>query len=272
MKNVKVFWKIIDDMLTPFILTRKRFMYVWCLPFGKGDADHVLKVIRKSLLLCKEWNDFHQHEKDAFINLLNERQIQFLSKSTLFKNIFTFKTLQSKEILWSIPKVIQLKGKEFNEIRANKNHLHRNHPSISFREYTPSDNRDVRELKEIWNDTAGQKYKNITDQNLFHVILQHYQALHEMIYVATIEDKVVGIVTGSILPNGLSWGCIAKAHPSYKGLSEFIYTEFAKAINEIDPNVTLLHVGSDNNHEGLRRFKEKFRPVEVLELYALKMR
>jgi uncharacterized protein len=272
LKNVTVYWKVIDDMLTPFILTKKKFMYIWCLPFGNGDAEDVLRVTRRCLLLCKEWNDLFHHQKRAFVNLMNERQLQFISKSVLFRRSFSFKKYRSKEILWSIPKVTQLKGKEFNDIRSLRNKLRRNNPSLTFRKYTSADYEALVELKEMWNKTSGKKYKKITDTNLFYQVLHHYQDLRELVFVATIEEKVVGFVTGSILPNGLSWGCIAKAHPAYKGLSEFLYTEFAKEIYHKDPEVVLLHVGSDNNQEGLRRFKEKFRPVEILDLYALRLR
>ena len=272
LKNIKVFWKIIDHMLVPFIMTKKLYMYVWCLPFGKGNENHVIKVTKKTLLLCKQWNTIYQQKKSATVNLVNERQFQFLASSPLFKENFFYKKYDSKEIIWSVPKLVQLKGKEFSEIRSLRNKLKREHPTILFREYQPTDYKSVKKLKQIWNKTSGQKYKVITDHNLFHQVIHYYQALQEKIYVATVDGKIVGIVTGAILPNGISWGCIAKTLPGYKGLSEYLYTEFAKSMYSINPRLTMLHVGSDNNQEGLRRFKEKFRPIEHLELYALKLR
>lgn len=259
-------------MLVTFIMTKKGFMYVWCLPFGKGNADYVISVTKKGLELCNEWNALHNYKKSAYVNLLNEKQIQFLASSNSFRKTFLYKKFDSKEIIWSVDKITQLKGKEYREIRAIRNKLHRDYPSITFREYSPSDYKGVLALKELWNKTSGQKYERITDRNLFHQILHHYQDLNEMIYVATIEEEIVGFVTGSILPNGLSWGCLAKAHPNYKGVSIYLYTEFAKVIRSKDPNVSLIHVGSDNNEKGLRYFKEKFRPVEKLSQYALKLR
>ncbi|PMC38597.1 hypothetical protein CJ195_09060 [Bacillus sp. UMB0899] len=272
LKNINVYWKIIDSMLVTFIMTKKGFMYVWCLPFGKGNADYVISVTKKGLELCNDWNALHNYKKSAYVNLLNEKQIQFLASSNSFRKTFLYKKFDSKEIIWSVDKITQLKGKEYREIRAIRNKLHRDYPSITFREYSPSDYKGVLALKELWNKTSGQKYERITDRNLFHQILHHYQELNEMIYVATIEEEIVGFVTGSILPNGLSWGCLAKAHPNYKGVSIYLYTEFAKVIRSKDPNVSLIHVGSDNNEKGLRYFKEKFRPVEKLSQYALKLR
>ncbi len=272
LKSLKVVWKIIDNMLVTFILTKKQFMYMWCLPFGQGNADHVLKVTVKSLLLCNEWNNLNNIKRHAYVNLLNERQILFLSSSKKFRKTFLYKQYKSKEIIWSLEKLVKLEGKNFREIRATRNKLIREHPSIILREYTSSDYENVIALKELWNKTSGKKYKKITDQHLFNQILHNYKELDELIYVATIEERVVGFVTGSILPNGIAWGCISKADPNIKGLSIFLYIEFAKILKAKDPSVNLLHVGSDNNEKGLQQFKDKFRPVEKLHLYALKLR
>ena len=272
LKSINVYWKIIDDMLVTFVLTRKNFMFVWCLPFGKCTPKHILRVVKESLALCRQWNSNHFHKRQPFIHLLNRRQVQFLSKSRFFRKIFITKKLKATEYLWDIPKIIELKGKDFREIRGNRNRILRAHPSIQIRAYVPEDYEEVMHVKNVWNKTAGQKYKSITDANLFQQVLQHYKALHEWIYVVTINEKIVAVVTGAILPNGLSWGCAAKALPGYKGLYEYLYTEFISIIHKIQPEIEILHVGSDNNHEGLRKFKEKFRPLEKLSLYSMKLR
>lgn len=270
--NLKVYYKFFDEMLVTFIRTKSEFMYIWCLPFGKGNADHVVKVLLKSLEFCKNWNEENQHAKKPFIYLLNEPQRSFLSTSRFFGKRLKITNHKSREIIWDIPKIVERKGKNFSEIRYLLNRLRKNYPTLAFREFTPSDFNEVFLLKKRWNQDSGRKYKQITDDHTFNLVFNHYQSLKEMIFVATIDEKIVGFVTGAILPNGISWGCIAKGDQEVKGIYEYLYTEFARVIAEQNPEVTLLHTGSDGNHEGLRNFKDKFRPAFRLNLYSLRLR
>lgn len=269
-KNVKIYWKITDDMLATFVLTKKGYLYMWCLPFGEGDANKVTHVLLKCLTLCREWNRHHSMREKPIVNLLNEPQLHFLSNSKLFRRTFRVKSYESKEMIWSIPKVILLKGKEFADIRNSINRIKNNHPYIQIREYEPSDYKRLLELKTHWNRTSGSKYNRITDDHIFKQVLHHYKSLHETILIATIGQRIVGFVSGAVLPNGIAWGCMAKALPEYRGIYEYLYTEFAKYLHEKNPEIILLHTGSDNNHEGLRRFKNKFRPIFTLNLYSIK--
>ncbi|WP_077211713.1 phosphatidylglycerol lysyltransferase domain-containing protein [Bacillus dakarensis] len=271
-KNINVFYKIIDGMLVTFIRTKRNYMFLWCLPIGQGNADHVVKVLMKSLELCRDWNTQYNVTKKPIVYLLNELQLNFLKTSSYFDSFFILTGQKSKEIIWDISKVVERKGKEFQAVRYWLNRIEREYPSLQFRRFTPSDLKQVLFLKKRWNEASGKRYSRITDNHTFTQIFRHYQSLHELIFVATIDDRVVGVVTGEILPNKLAWGCIAKGLPEIKGIYEFLYTEFARNIQELNPEINLLLTGSDNNHEGLRTFKEKFNPVLKLKLYSLKLR
>ncbi len=265
-----VFWKIIDDLLVTFIFTKKKKLLLLCLPFGRGDVNHLLSVLYQSMQFCYA----HNCTRGFYTNIrtVNECQLQYLLTSEKFNQLFAQKKLRGMEKHHSIYKLLDLSGKEFNSIRKSVNKYYRLYPDIKFREYMPSDFEKVLGLNKYWKDTAGTKYKTIIDKDYFNVIIKYYKELDLIALVADCQGDIVGVNIAGILPDGAAWGCICKTRYGIEGLQEAIILKMVHRINEIDPRIQHMNVGSDMGIEGLRRFKEKFKPVLNLERYSIYLR
>ncbi|BAU27865.1 hypothetical protein DFP93_1095 [Aneurinibacillus soli] len=267
----RILWRIVDDMLIPFVLLKKTGLHLVHLPFGCGTPEQVLYVTYKNLQFCNEWNRRNGYYP-ATVRTLNSEQMDFIRVSDKFDEYFEFMKINGVERYFSIQKLIQLVGKDFARIRNLINQFKRNYPQAMIREYNPDDYHSVLQVNKGWKETASTKYSTIFDDVYFYEIMTHYQELGHIILVVEIDKKIVGLVSGGITAPGQSWGCISKRLSQINGLNEAMIIEFAKYIHALNPHVELLNVGSDLGVDGLVSYKEKFRPVRNLERFRITLR
>jgi len=266
----KILWKIVDGMLVTFAYSRKGTLYLMCLPFGRGKAEDVVNVVMKCLMYCYEWN---KHNKSkSVVRMVNSMQLEFLKKLPGFSNHFKAIPLVGLEKHFSVKKLVKLEGKEFRSVRKKINRFRNLYRNIVVRDYKPDDYEKVMQLGEYWSNTSGKKYSRIFDKVYFNEIVKHYKELNHIILLVEDGDKIIGLVSGSELPTGQSWGCLSKFMYEYDGLSEFLIVEFARKINKVNPHIEYMNTGSDLGPGGLRAFKDKFRPVLNLKRYEIQLR
>jgi len=268
-KQVNIFKAMIHDLLVTFILTKNGRLYLPCLPLGRANAEALTDVLLTCSQFCLQFNQKSGYEKKSIINPINSPQLKFLSTSKRFKYYFKEERLTGLERHYSIPLLLNLTGKNFSKIRNKLNKFKRMYPHAIVRNYYPSDYLPIMKLGAEWEETSGAKYKRILDGFYFEPIIKHAKELGHIILVVELDDQVIGMTTGEILPTGQAWGCITKFIKDYQGVSEFLTIEMAKKIHHINPNVKTINVGSDLGSKGLAFFKERFRPVLNYERYAL---
>jgi hypothetical protein len=262
-----LFWKIVDDLLVTFMLTKEQKLSLFCLPFGSCDVDRLITVLHKAMRYCSLYNHVRGHYTK--IRTVNESQLAYLLTSDKFNKLFALKKLRGMEKHFSIDKLTALSGKEFASLRRHVNRFYRLYPEIQFRDYMPADYQQTLALNRYWEETAGTKYKSIIDKEYFNAILKHYRELELIVLVAERKGEIVGVNIAGILPNGEAWGAICKTRKELEGLHEAIILKMVQKINALDPTIQRINVGSDMGREGLRRFKEKFKPVLDLERYRV---
>lgn len=266
----KILWKIIDDMLVTFAYSRKGTLYLMCLPFGRGNSEDVVNVLIKCLMFCYKWNN-HNTSKSV-VRMANSMQLEFLRQSPSFGEHFKVIPLVGIEKHFSVQNLVALEGKEFRNVRKKINRFQNLYGDTIVREYGSDDYEKVMQLGEYWSNTSGKKYSRIFDKVYFREIVKHCKELNHIILLVEEGDKVIGLVSGSELPTGQSWGCLSKFMNEYDGLSEFLIVEFARKINRINPGIEYMNTGSDLGPGGLRAFKDKFRPVLNLKRYEIQLR
>jgi uncharacterized protein len=269
-KIKKILWKIVDDMLVTFGYLKSGFLYLICLPFGKGNPEEVSKVVYKCLSYCNAWNI--NVGSNTLVKVVNATQLDFLRQYENFNQYFKVVGWVGLEKHFSIEKLVSLTGKEFESIRRKINKFHRLYPGVVIREYKAKDFDKVIELGNQWTASAGEKYSVIFDNVYFYEIIRNYKALNHLVLVVELENDIIGMVSGGDLPTGQSWWCLSKFINEYTGLSEILIIELAKAINKINPNVEFMNAGEDLGPGGLRVFKERFKPVMDLRRYAIYLR
>ena len=269
-KRKKIVWKIVDNMLVTFGYLKRGFLYLICLPMGKGSPKNVSNVVYKCLNYCTEFNA--TTESNTLVKVVNETQLNYLRNFEKFNEYFIVVGWVGLEKHFSIEKLVSLPGKEFESIRRKINKFHRLYPAAIIREYKNSDFQKVMDLGKRWIDTAGGKYSVIFDNVYFYEIVKNYRALNHLVLVVELGDEIIGMASGGDLPTGQSWWCLSKFINDYNGLSEVLIIELAKAIHTKNPDVEFMNAGEDLGPGGLRVFKERFKPIMDLRRYALYLR
>ena len=268
LQSYTTFYKIVDGMIAIFFYTAStKKLDLHCLPYGAGSVEHVLLVLTKCLQYCQRYNG---KKKQAVVREINQHQFNFLRQSNTFDLHFRTHTLIGVERHVGIQQLVALEGKSFRNVRHCINQFHHLFPAAKVRKAEPSDFDKLAQLKKHWNQTAGKKYNGVHDDYTYRLITKHYEALHHIVLVVEEQDQIIGMVSGGVLPTGEAWACFSKRMSHAKGLSDVLLVELAREIHRLSPNTKVLNLGRDAGPKGgLRRFKDKFRPLFDLPRYQL---
>lgn len=262
----RILWRIIDDMLVTFVHNKNNGLNIMCLPYGKGNPEKVVNVIYQCMKYCAQWNS--PTSCKTKLRMINDPQRLFLEQEPSFNQLFELSRPCGYERHYGVQNLLNLKGNEFRRVRSRVNKFKKDYSQAKVRNYLPSDYNDLILLNNKWEKTAGQKYKLIFDTIYYQEILKHYDQLKQIVLLVEIDNKIVGMTSGGVLPNGQSWACLRKALLEFDGLSEFLVIELIRAIHNINPAVETMNDGGDLTRE-LKAFKEKFRPVLSLKRYRI---
>lgn len=263
----KILWKVVDDMLVTFGHSFKNSLYLFCLPFGKGSPEKLMKVVLKCLKYCYDWNN--QENNRTLVRIINHNQLEFLRNCPEFDDLFRLVTLRGIERHLEVKRLVSLTGKNFSTIRNKVHKFHRENQDAVVRRYEKRDYEELLELGRHWDRVAGSKHANIFDKTYYREMINHCDELNQIILVVQKGNQIIGMVSGGELPTGQAWGSLLKAKEGIPGLSELLSVEFARELNKINPDIELLNVGSDLGPGGLRDYKLKFRPVLNLKRYQV---
>jgi hypothetical protein len=268
--KLKLLWQIIDGLLVTFVHSSKNSLYLFCLPFGDADPEQIIDVTLKCTRYCNDWNG--QERRRAVIKMINDDQLAFLRESPRFNEYFTTLTWQGIERHFDINKLVTLEGNEFSNVRRRVHKFYRDNPYAEISRYQDADFEELMELDNRWRNTSGSKYAKILDRVYYKELVKHCYELDQLTLVMKINSRIIGMVSGGVLPTGQSWGSVVKFDENFPGLSETLIVELANEIHKIDPKTALMNVGSDLGPGGLREYKLKFRPVLNLKRYQIHLK
>lgn len=269
-KQRTLLWKIIGGLLVTFVLSYKNTLYLFCLPFGKADPEQLVDVMLTSLQYCFDWNG--QDKEKSVVKTINETQLDFLKQSERFDRYFSKTTWVGIERHFDIQKVSELKGKDFENVRNRVNKFYKDNPDAEVCPYQQSDYDRLLELDARWRSTSGQKYANVFDGVYYRELVEYGEQLGQTTIIIKNDGRIIGMISGGVLPTGQAWGSVVKFEENYPGLSETLIVEYARAIHKLNPDTGLMNVGSDLGPGGLREYKLKFRPVLNLKRYQITLR
>jgi hypothetical protein len=271
-KRLIILNSLVDGMLVTWILTTKGRLYLPCLPIGPGGPEHIISVLQRCKSLCEQWNRSTVYEQKPVVAKLSSNQLEYFQQFDSFNDQFSTKLLTGVERHLSVTNLTKLTGKKFSTIRYKLNKFQRNNPNVVLRDYKSDDYDAVVDLGRHWKETSGAKRRKLLDGFYFKATIRNHQALGLENLVVEVDEKIVGMTTGGVLPNGESWGYLTKFDRHFEGISEYMVVAMAKRIHEIDSSVELINVGTDFGNEQLAMAKEKFRPVKTYQRYALTSR
>lgn len=266
--NRQILWKIVDNMLVTFAFRNKDVLYLWSLPFGKGDIDKVIRVLDKCIRFCLNHNN--GSITNTLVRVVNEPQLNFLQTSESFNKNYSYTAIIGREMILNIQNIIDLRGKKMSNVRNKVNKFRREYPNAIIRSYKADDYNELMELQQYWTETSGKKYRDVFDMQSYKELIENHEKLDHFILVAEVDNELVGMVTGGVTQQGEGWSYFIKAKKDLKGLSETLQVELAHKFRQLNPNIQFLNVGSDMGPKGLREFKQKFDPPYSFRRYRIR--
>ena len=266
----QVLWRADDGMLVPFVLSRTGALYLQCLPFGEATPAKAVNVLYRCMQYCLAYNKGDKER--TMLKMAGEKQLAFLRESPAFDRCFTPRAWQGIEQHLSLAKLAGMEGADFANVRNRVRKFYREHPEAGVRLYRPDDFEALLALDRRWRETSGSKYSNLIDGAYYRELVAHGEELGQTTLVMCEHGRIIGMVAGSLLPGGQSWGSLLKFEPGMPGLSETLLVEFAREMRRRDPHAETVNIGSDLGESGLRRYKLKFRPVFSQKRYRVTLK
>lgn len=116
-------------------------------------------------------------------------------------------------------------------------------------------------------ENAGKSDESDYDETKEAILLADELSLSGTVYYA--DGEPAGFILGEALSDGSFALHFAKGLVKFKGIYQFMYNNFAKAVTDIYP---LLNFEQDLGSPALRRAKESYRPDTMLKKYRVTLK
>lgn len=240
-----------------FVWTQFFGDYVYFPPLLKDKNDFVkaVDIISKQCCKCGCAMDLRG---------LTKEQVDLLDKDK-----FTITTsLDTSDYIYSGNELSELVGKKFHSKRNFVSRFKRNYEYI-FREYNDSqDKKQIFDLYKKWNANAKHETLDIEEKVISNA-LNNYKELGLDISVIEIDGKVMAFAINSISNKDVAHTLFEKADTDYEGSYQ--------AINQFNAQKYLSEVKYVNRQEdlgieGLRKAKQSYNPIMLLQKYNVKVK
>ena len=199
-----------------------------------------------------------ENNVDFKIVFATKPQIEKITKYKLSTDI------ANSEYIYSPSDLINLEGKKYH---AKRNHIHKFTSSYKyiFRDYTEDDYDGVVALMNHWGENR-EKVSFEEEKNALLLMLKTCFEASRIVDVVEIDGKIVGVSVGEITPTNVGVVLFEKAAIEYEGLYTAINQMFAEKHFK---NVRYINRQEDMAIEGLRKSKQSYFPVMLLDKYTI---
>jgi hypothetical protein len=251
----RVRWTLIEGCLCVFYEDRVgRFMPL--PPLGAFDA--------KVAAACFKAMD----EVNATPALSRIENIEALLAASYVKAGFHVREV-SRDAVIARSRIASLKGAALKHRRNLYNHFVK-HTVAEFRDYKTTDRGRVLALFERWRLERGQAHKESLYRSMladsraaFKEMLAHARCLGLVAKVVVVDGAIAAFTAGVPVSPSIFTVSFEVADLRYKGIAQFIFTEFARSRPEPELNIM-----DDSGLEPLARHKKLFHPDRSVPSFA----
>ena len=254
--TINTLWKEIDGSI--FILCgleNDYFMPV--VPFGKDLDDKSVSAINEISAKLSQ--------KSFYIENVSKKDSEILKA-----NGYKIKPCEN-EYLLSAGDIAAYKGGRFKSKRSLFNHFSKNY-SYKIIEFDDSLIPGCLELYRTWADKKLKKntdpfYKNLIEDSILiqKKIFENFNLLGLESLFIDIEGSLSAYTVGYPLNEEIFAILFEVTDPGYKGISEFIASEFAKKLIKYK----YLNIMGDSGIVNLRKTKLSYNPEEIIPSYSV---
>ncbi|MDP3452583.1 MAG: phosphatidylglycerol lysyltransferase domain-containing protein [Bacteroidales bacterium] len=233
--------------------------YHYLYPPGRGDKREIIDL----LINEAESGDYPL----SFIGLTRETREEL---NRLFPNKFRFTPVRdSFDYIYEVEKMISLTGKKLQPKRNHLNYFSTNY-KWSYDVLTEKNIDEVLDFNHEWCIRADcSKYETLSWESCaVEKCLANYGRLNLIGGLLRVEGEVVAYTIGETLNTNTFIVHIEKAFPDVRGAYPMINREFLKR------NATMFNYVNredDIGDEGLRKAKESYYPIFMLEKFSAKL-
>ena len=174
------------------------------------------------------------------------------------------------DYILDLEKISKLEGKNFSNIRKNKNYFEKNF-DYEIEEITPKIFEELlhfhcREEENLKNRTGNKNFAEDDDKN-FKFTLKNWDKFNFHGFVVRVDKKIVAYILNEKIDEKNLIGIFAKHDNNYKGVNQFAIWYNSK-IN-LDRGFLEENIMDDVGEENLRFFKEHLQPKRMLKKYIV---
>ncbi|MFH0940556.1 MAG: phosphatidylglycerol lysyltransferase domain-containing protein [Candidatus Omnitrophota bacterium] len=223
---------------------------------------------KKTVNACFEAMEEINHNKDiSRIENIEEVDLGFFKKNG-------FKVYEkSKEYIVTTSDIAFLSGERFKHKRSLYNHFVKNYEArgARFRDYCRQDREAVLELYQKWMKGRMEKNSDPVYQGMlvdsFKVLSRMLSLSEELgitIRVVECNGKIIALSSGFPISERLFCVNFEIADLEFRGVSQFVFSEFAKTL----ASYRELNIMDDSGIENIRQTKLSYRPSRVIASYT----
>lgn len=175
------------------------------------------------------------------------------------------------DYVYSIPKLVEGKGKALSNWRADINRFSKNYPNYSIEPINEANLDEIRAFQDRWMEANADKEKMteelIAEDRTTRFMLDNWYRLPNTVgMILRVDGKLVAYNVVEKLDEHMISGQFMKADYAYKGAGRFLKRElFASLL----PQYVLVNAWGDSDLAGLRASKEAEDPIVLYKKYKV---
>lgn len=199
---------------------------------------------------------------------INQQQI--LWDNNLNNNLFIERDRANDDYIYQISDLVTLHGQKYANKRNFVKRFEKNEFTLKI--IDPSIIKKCLDLEEAWcNLKQCKKDKSLCAEYLaIKNAFNNYNYLELFGIAVLVKEKVVGFAIGEKLNNNTFVEHFEKASDDFIGAYQFLLNSFAKEIQKQFPKMIYLNREQDLGIEGMRKAKESYHPIRMIEKVKIK--
>lgn len=247
------------------LLSKFSDTYYYSYPFGDGDVVKTIKDIiedSKERAVTFRMNGITPDEKD------------FLQKE--FPDSFVFATTEdSYDYVYDIENLSTLAGKKYHGKRNHINKFYENYPNAVTEAIDENNISDVKKMADLWFAAREERVPPHTfdmEKAALSKLFENFSDVKAEGMILKNGEKILAFCVGSPFYEDTFDVHFEKAAEDTDGAYPVINREFARYIKAKYPKIRFLDREEDMGLEGLRRAKQSYRPLFLVEKWRSKLK
>lgn len=256
----KISWVILKEKLCIFFQDRWGcFMYL--PPLGKEQVEP--SVLETCFKLMDRYNVKNPHI--SRIENVEEKELAHFKKLGY--------TYYSKpgDYLYCRDALVNLKGNPYKSQRWGYNYFIRNY-QYTYQPFIPQDKSSALRLYRRWQEARKEKFKEPLYQKMLadnftvqKVAAENFKTLDLIGYTLRIKNRLCAYSFGFKLNHQTFCVLAETCDLSCKGISNFIFREFCRRLN----NIKYINTLDDSGLENLKKVKLAYHPLKIISNYVI---